>query len=137
MPKKGTKKNGGTKNNDAVMTFVEKELNKNPEIETAELQNKAKSVDASVGKLSLRQFNARYPLQVKRKLAPKNSGSRRRRGSGRRGRAAAQANREALREVFLGFATELASATDEPKELVRVLAGVDRYVDDALKAARK
>jgi hypothetical protein len=129
MAKKGGK-------GDAVMQFVEKELSKNPNIETSDLHEKAKSVDASVGKLSLRQFNARYPLQVKRRETLKKPRRRTGRAANVRGRRAAAKNREAVRDVFLGFAADLAAA-EERKELVRVLAGVDRYVDEALKAARK
>ena len=129
MAKKGGK-------GDAVMQFVEKELSKNPNIETSDLHEKAKSVNASVGKLSLRQFNARYPLQVKRRETLKKPRRRTRRAGNARGRRAAAKNREAVRDVFLGFAADLAAA-EERKELVRVLAGVDRYVDEALKAARK
>lgn len=122
--------------NEKVMQFVEKELAKKPNIQTAELQEKAKGVDASVGKLTLRQFNARYPLQVKRKQAP--SRPRRRRGRGARyARGKGAANREAMRKVLYDFAGEVAAAAAAPKDLVRLLAGLDRYVDQALKAAGK
>lgn len=121
--------------NDKVMQFVEKELKKNPNIQTSDLHEKARSVDASVGKLSLRQFNARYPLQVKRKQGLARPG-RKGRGAARRGRGGAAGNREAMRRVLLGFAADL-SAAEARKDLVKLLADVDRYVDQALKAARK
>jgi hypothetical protein len=41
--------------------------------------------------------------------------------------------REAVRASFLKFASDLAAA-DARKDLVRVVAGVDRYVDEVLKA---
>lgn len=118
---------------DTVMDFVEKELKKNPNIETSALYEKAKSVDPSVKKLSLRQFNARYPLQVKRRLGMTKP--RRRRRTGGSGRGAAADSRERMRAVLLGLAADLAAA-EERKDLVKLLAGIDRYVDAALKAAR-
>ncbi|MEN8184278.1 MAG: hypothetical protein ABFS46_17265, partial [Myxococcota bacterium] len=58
------------KNIDKVMQLIEKELKINPKATAKELQEKAKAISASVGKLSVRQFHAKYPLQVRRKLAP-------------------------------------------------------------------
>jgi hypothetical protein len=120
--------------NEKVMQFVEKELAKKPDIQTAELQEKAKGVDASVGKLSLRQFNARYPLQVKRKQAPPRPRRRRSRAD-RRARTKAAANREAMKKVLYDFAGEVASAATAPRDLIALMANLDRYVDQALKAA--
>ncbi|HKJ01215.1 MAG TPA: hypothetical protein VJ997_02135, partial [Longimicrobiales bacterium] len=89
-----------------------------------------------VGALSKRQFHARYPLQVKRKLAPaKKRTSRRRKAAPPRARAKADRApaREAVRASFLKFAQDLAAA-DARKDVVKVVAGVDRYVDEVLKA---
>ncbi len=128
------------KNEERVMQFVEAELERNPETGTSELFEKAKKVDAGLQKLSLRQFNARYPLQVKRKKSLAEPGrkrkSRARAAGGTRGgtRRAPQARRDAMRDVFLRFASDLAGA-EERKDVVRVLASVDGYVDEALKAA--
>jgi hypothetical protein len=65
------------KNEERVMQFVEAELERNPETGTSELFEKAKKVDAGLQKLSLRQFNARYPLQVKRKKSLAEPGRKR------------------------------------------------------------
>ncbi len=128
------------KNEERVMQFVEAELERNPEIGTSELFEKAKKVDAGLQKLSLRQFNARFPLQVKRKKSLAQPGQKRKsrtrssggaRGTGRKG---PQARRDSMRDVFLRFASDLAGA-EERKDVVRVLASVDGYVDEALKAA--
>ena len=43
-------------------------------------------------------------------------------------------DREAIRQSLLAFATEVVSAADQPKNLIRALAGVDRYVDRVIKA---
>ena len=53
--------------NPKVMSMIEAELKKDPSISNEALLAKAKKIDRSVGKLSARQFNARYPLQVKRR----------------------------------------------------------------------
>jgi hypothetical protein len=128
------------KNENRVMEFVEAELGRNPEVATADLFEKAKKVDSGLAKLTLRQFNARFPLQIKRKkslAAPSRTrkGRARPAAPGRKGgRRSAQNRRDAMRDVFLQFASDLAGA-EERKEVVRVLAGVDAYVADALKAA--
>jgi hypothetical protein len=127
------------KTDENVMAFVRETLEKSPKIKLDELFERAKEVSTSVAELGKREFNARYPLQVKRRLAlaSQSRGSLRKRAAGgsrsRRAAAAkAEASRMAVREVLLRFATDLAGA-EERKDLVKVLAGVDHYVDDILK----
>jgi hypothetical protein len=129
------------KNEERVMQFVEAELERNPEVATSDLFEKAKKVDTGLSKLSLRQFNARFPLQVKRRKSLATPGKAPRKGRARAGgttrgggRRASQNRRDAMREVFLRFASDLAGA-EERKDVVRVLAGVEAYVDEGLKAA--
>lgn len=121
------------KTDEKVMKLVESELKKNPEISVDELYAKAKKAKSDIGDLTLRQFNARYPLQVKRRM----SGSSRKRARRRKTRKASSstedgASREKVRETFLRFASDLAAA-EERKDLVDVLANVDQYVDQVLK----
>jgi hypothetical protein len=52
--------------NERVMEFVRRELAKDPHMGSEDLFQKAKKLDASLSRLSVRQFHARYPLQVKR-----------------------------------------------------------------------
>jgi hypothetical protein len=52
--------------NPEVMAMVRAELEKNPGTSSPELFERAKSIDPEIGNLSARQFNASYPLQVKR-----------------------------------------------------------------------
>lgn len=66
-----------------IMEMVRKELEKDRSVATADLFEKAKKIDASVAKLSPRQFHAKYPLQVKRAL----KGGRRKAAGGRKGGA--------------------------------------------------
>ena len=65
--------------NDRVMAMIVKELQANPDISNEDLRTKAEKLDDAVARMSARQFNARYPLQVKRKMRP------RRRPGGKRG----------------------------------------------------
>jgi hypothetical protein len=166
------------------MAMVEKEVRKNPGVNSSDLFEKAKNLAAGLGELTLRQFHARYPLQVKRRMAlarsasaggakpkrskgrggtkkatskkaaskkaaskkaaPKKSAAKkaksRKRPGARRARKAqptatgAQAvSRDHVRQVLLKFASDV-SAAEARKDLVKVVAGVDRYVDDVLKA---
>ena len=64
-----------TDRNPDVMEMVERELRENPEVSNRDLKLKAEEIDEDVEDLSARQFNARYPLQVKRKLASDGDGS--------------------------------------------------------------
>ncbi|CAN5628908.1 hypothetical protein BH23GEM11_BH23GEM11_00100 [soil metagenome] len=127
------------KNEQKVMAFVEKELAANPGITTRDLFEKAKKADAGVNTLSLRQFNARFPLQIKRKQSLAKPGRKRaseKGGSRRRSRQGQEEQRLAVRKVFLHFATAL-TAAEERRDLVEVLSNVDNYVADAIKASGK
>ncbi len=120
------------KNEEKVMEFVKSELKKNPNASTTELFEKAKKVDSGVTQLSLRQFNARFPLQIKRKESLAKGGGRRR--SSRRTRRSSRERRENMRGLLMRFASDL-SAAEERKDLVQMLAKIDDYVDDAMKIA--
>ncbi len=117
-----------------VLGAVEAALQKNPQATVDELFAVALGVNKAVASLSKRQFHARYPLQVKRKLSPPRPRRPRKAKPGaKRGRKPADGSvRDAVRASFLKFASDLAAA-DARKDLVRVVAGVDRYVDEVLK----
>ena len=117
-----------------VLAAVEAALKKNPAASVDELFDVAKGVSAAVGKLSKRQFHARYPLQVKRRMHPAKR-RRKRAKAATKGRRAAASNgsvRESVRSTFLRFASDLAGA-EARKDVVKVVASVDRYVDEVLK----
>ena len=125
---------------DKLMAFVEAEMKKVPDISSKDLFEKAKAAVPAARDLTVRQFHARYPLQVKRKasLAAQKNRPRRRKVV-RRPRSPASSpssngQREAVRTALLKFATDL-SAAEQRKDLVKVLANVDTYVDQVLKAA--
>jgi hypothetical protein len=127
-----------------VMKFVEDTLKKRPKIQLDELFEQAKKVSASVGRLTKRQFNARYPLQVKRRRAQasrKGTTPRRRKPraptrSAEARQPDAAASRDEVRRILLQFAMEIVAA-DERKDLVKVLAGVDLVVDRVFKGVTK
>lgn len=114
---------------DKVMQMVERRLEKNPDIETSALYEAAKKADASVGDLSLRQFHARYPLQVKRRKAAAEGRGRRRAPRRPTRRKKGELDRTAVRESLLRFAQDI-SAAEGTAEVIDVLAGLDKYVDE-------
>lgn len=128
--------------NDKVMEMVRKELKENPDAENKELYAKAKKVDGSIEELSLRQFHARYPLQVKRQLAQNRGGKKggrkkksrkKSRSGGRGGDSASGADRDAIRGTLLQFAKDVSSAEGKA-EMIDLLTSVDEYVDEVVKA---
>ncbi len=127
-----------------VMRFVEDVLKKDPQIQLEDLYERTKRFKSSVARLSRRQFNARYPLQVKRRraLAARGKSGGKGKGVSTGGRSSRKAAarggelRDRVRQVFLQFATDI-TAADERKDLVKVLAGVDLYVDQVMKEVSK
>ena len=117
---------------DKVMTFVETQLSRDPNVSNATLYEGAKKLDRSIGKLSIRQFHAKYPLQVKRRKggskrrAPKKGRTPRRTASG--------SNADAVRKILFQFARDL-SAAETQLGTVEVLSKVDGYTADILKVA--
>ncbi len=131
------------KPHERVMEFVERELKKDPKIGSADLLKKARKVSRSVYGMSVRQFHAKYPLQVKRRLAPKKSRKAQARKprktaakkpAHRRTTKAPPANRDAIRAILLGFAKDLAAAESQAAT-IDVLVNLDKYVDRVVKAA--
>ncbi|HEX7123032.1 MAG TPA: hypothetical protein VF178_11725 [Gemmatimonadaceae bacterium] len=109
-----------------VLEMVRSELERDPNVSTTELFEKAKKLDRTIKSLSLRQFHARYPLQVKRARAAL-------RPRRRRLRKKAAVNRDAVRTVLLRFAHDVAEA--EPAAVIDVIGNVDRYAEEIVKAA--
>lgn len=125
--------------NPKVMEMVETELKKNGDISNAELFDKAVAIDSGVKSLSARQFNAKYPLQVKRALKPRKRTPRRKKSSGKRKTSTSRSpagatGRDRVRTVLLELAKDIAGAEGKA-DVVDVVAGIDRYVDRVVKAA--
>lgn len=130
---------------DRIMEMVRKELEKDPGIENKELYAKASDIDESVEDLTLRQFHARYPLQVKRQMAQDSGGAKKKKKkkkskkkggtsrktatSGGRGGGSGGVDRERIRSTLLRFARDV-SAAEGKAEMIDLLSSVDDYVDD-------
>lgn len=122
---------------DKVMDMVRNELEKNPDAENKDLYEKATKVDGSIGDLTLRQFHARYPLQVKRQKAQKKRGGKRKKkasSSTRRRDKRTSVDRQKVRDTLLQFAKDVSAAEGEAATLIDVLEDVDRYVEQVVKA---
>jgi len=128
---------------DPIMEMVRKELKKDPGIENKELYAKASEIDESVEDLTLRQFHARYPLQVKRQMAQdsgrkkkkKTGKARKGAASGGRGGGSGGVDRDRIRSTLLRFARDV-SAAEGKAEMIDLLSSVDDYVDDIAGAVR-
>lgn len=126
---------------DDVMKMVRRELKKNPDIENKELFAKATEIDDSIEDLTLRQFHARYPLQVKRQKAQASGGGRKKKSKSKaKSRAAAGGggrsggvDRDKVRGTLLRFAKEVSAASGKA-EMVDLIANVDDYVEEVARA---
>ena len=138
----------------AVLAYVTRVLKRNPEVKNAELFKGACEIDASVAELSARQFHAKYPLQVKRRLAateaPKPAAPA---PAAPAPAPAAPAVAEpppppapevpsigdgdaaAVRGLLFNLARELANAGTQA-ETIEVMVRLDGYVDDIMQVAR-
>lgn len=122
---------------ESVMKMVESELKKNASVSNGTLYEKAQKLDASIGDLTLRQFHARYPLQVKRRMAAARGGRKRakaRRRGAKKTAGAADAGRQAVREVLLRLARDV-SAAEGKAAMIDLVTGLDKYVDQVMRAA--
>lgn len=141
----------------AVLAYVTRVLKRNPDVKNAELFKGACEIDASVAELSARQFHAKYPLQVKRRLAAAAPAPKRAAPAPKPAPAPAPAapavaepapapavaeapsvgdgDAAAVRGLLLSLARELANAGTQA-ETIEVMARLDGYVDDIMQAAR-
>ncbi len=128
----------------AVMEYVERTLEANPGVKNADLFAGAREIDPSVAELSARQFHARYPLQVKARLAraaaPEPTPPREPEVPTVEETAAEDAppphegDPVAVRRLLLDWAKELASA-ESKAEMIEVIARLDDYVAEIMEAA--
>ncbi len=115
---------------DKIMAMVRAEIAANPSVKTAHLLAKAKKMDKGVGKLSLRQFYGKYPLQIKREMALSRPRRRTRKRKG------SNVDRAAIRILFLQLARTLLEAEGKAR-VVEVIGGLDELVDHVMAAAGK
>lgn len=112
-----------------ILEMVEDQLDRPNPPDTRVLYRRAMHfIDRDVRHLSLQQFNAKFPLQVKRRKArareERNGGS----PDGSRAPSESDDRREVVREALLDFAKAVAGA-DDRGDVIDVLTGVDEYVD--------
>jgi len=129
----------------AVMEYVERTLEANPGIANADLFAGAREIDPSVGQLTGRQFHAKYPLQVKARLAraaapepnkpPEPEVPTAQETAEEDARPPHAGDPVAVRRLLLDLAKELASA-ESKAEVIEVMARLDDYVAEIMKAAR-
>ena len=118
--------------NPKVMAMIEAELARDSSISNDELLEKAKKIDRSVGNLSARQFNARYPLQVKRrkdgpKPARKKPAGRKKKKAPRAGKASgAGKTSRAASSRKPGRKKAASGATRRPRTAAAPASGGDR-----------
>jgi len=126
------------KTDEKVLRAVEELLLQDPSISMDALYEQISTAFPKVGELDRRQFNARYPLQIKRRLARESGATgaprTRTRGGSPRKRQARLRSREQIREIVMGFAVSLAGAEGR-SELVQAFTSVDEVVDRIVQAA--
>lgn len=93
--------------NEDVMEMVEEMLREDPGISNDALRRKAEGIDSGIAELSARQFNARYPLQVKRQLKREQEDAGSKATDGEVSADEAEV-RSAAREALLNFARAVA-----------------------------
>lgn len=112
--------------NESVMEMIEETLRENPEVANEELQERASEIDPRIEELSPRSFNARYPLQVKRKLAVEEEEKT-------AARVGEDELRSVVRQTLLDFAKDYTGAGNRG-EAIDVVRNVDEYVDRVIQA---
>ena len=116
---------------DAIMTMVERELKAHPDITSSDLHKKVAKKHAAAGKLTVRQFHARYPLRVKKRWSLERGTAKtakRRKAATPRTRATRkQASTHGVRDLLVQFADELLQMKDP--SFTQVLSRVDHYAE--------
>ena len=119
-----------------ILEMVEDQLDRPNPPDTKVLYRRAMYfIDRDVRHLSLQQFNAKFPLRVKRRKARERTERRVQRtreesdGHGTDDASdGADGRREAVRQTLLDFAKAVTGAEDRGA-VIDVLTGVDEYVD--------
>lgn len=125
-----------------VMEMVREQLERERPPPLAALYGRAVRMNPEIRKLTPRQFNARYPLQVRRRMKARE---RRRRATrlaaSRNGRqpspsaphGSSSELRGRIRTILWAYA-RLVAAAGTKAELVGAVSAADRYVDDLVEA---
>lgn len=132
--------------NPEVMRMVKRQLNRKNPPDTKALYGRAMHIDPSIRELSVRQFHARYPLQVKRQRARKqtadddqadteNRKTDRRTGGRPSGRSSGRLEprreppRAAVKKALLAFAREVVAAEDKASVIPLIEERLPMYIE--------
>lgn len=117
------------------MQMVREQLERDPPPSLAALYGRAVRLNPEIRRLSPRQFNARYPLQVRRRMKrqrakhrPSGDGRRDTRRKRKPERTASPELRARVRTILLQYAKAVAGARTTA-ELIDTLEEVDLYVN--------
>lgn len=108
--------------------MIRRQLRRRTPPGTASLYGRAVRIDGSVRELSLRQFNAKYVLRVKRELSRRDAGADRQAAPSTAAPiGTSERVRSSVRTMLLQFAREVLMA--DRTEVIRVIDDIGTYVD--------
>lgn len=121
-----------SENREKILSMVRQQLQRTNPPPTEALYGRAARIDESIRDLTLRQFHAGYPLQVRREMAraEKEPAAEDDHEKGRSERRLGQdSDRAALRQVFHDFAADVVSARSTAELIDLLDGGLDTYVE--------
>lgn len=126
----------GMSSEEKILEMVREQLERPNPPGTEALYGRAARIDSSIRELSLRQFNARYPLRVRREMARVSDESEKSpQGAQQRVQEVAKSDeaiRRGLRAMFHDLAAEVAGAEAEPELIDFIEERLEGYVDRTL-----
>lgn len=114
-----------------ILEMVREQLQRTNPPSTEALYGRAARIDPAIRQLTLRQFNARYPLRVRREKARK--GKNREEGE----TSLDPQLRSAVREVFVDLARKVCSTPYGPGFVILIGEDIEDYVDRVVEAASR
>lgn len=120
-----------------ILDMVRRQLQRTNPPDTEALYGRAARIDEGIKDLTLRQFNARYPLRVRREMAREEKADEEERAPQEEpAEAYPGADREVVRTTLLDFARAVAEVPQGPELVDLIGSGVEEYVDRIAVAAR-
>lgn len=110
-----------------ILEMVREQLNRPNPPSTEALYGRAVRIDESIRELSLRQFNARYPLRVRRAIALAEK--RDEDGENATEEPNPQDRRDEIRSILMDFARDVALTAGGPSLVDLIRVEVDQYID--------
>lgn len=118
-----------------ILEMVRRQLGRSNPPGTEALYGRAARIDDGVKELTLRQFNARYPLRVRREMAREEEAGDEDTVQQEADQQAPQADRGAIRSILLEFAREVVETPEGPAFVDLITSEVDGYVERIEKGA--